>query len=81
MNLLALMPKLSEAERKLIADAMYDYRPGKIDYSNPKVIALLNHERVIAALRNFYWVHGTVAALRLARKIECECRTHTSMNG
>ena len=71
-NMLALMPSLSEMDCKLIRDAMYDYDPGKHDYNNPAVIMLLDRDRVIAALRNFYWVHGTTAALRLARKVECE---------
>jgi len=79
-NMLALMPGLSKTERKLIADAMYDYDPGKHDYNNPAVIMLLDRDRVIAALRNFYWVHGTTAALRLAHKLQSKYRTHTSMN-
>jgi hypothetical protein len=74
-NLLLLLPKLSKTERKLIADAMYDYDLGKHDYNDIRVIMLLRRERVIAALRNFYWVHGTTAALRLARKVECERST------
>jgi hypothetical protein len=80
-NLMALLPKLNETERKLIADAMCNYDPEKADYSDLNVIALLSCERVIAALRNFYWVDGTVAALRLARKLECKRRPHTSVNG
>jgi hypothetical protein len=75
-NMLALMSSLSEMDRKLIRDAMYDYDPGKHDYNDINVIMLLHRERVIAALRNFYWVHGTTAALRLARKVECEGSTH-----
>jgi len=73
-NMMALMPCLSEAGLKLIRDAMYDYDPGKHDYNSTPVITLLHRERVIAALRNFYWVHGTTAALRLAHKLECEAR-------
>jgi hypothetical protein len=76
MNLIPLIPKRTEMERTLIADAMYDYDPGKLDYSDLRVMALLSVDRVIAALRNFYWVHGTVAALALAHKLECERRTH-----
>jgi hypothetical protein len=68
-NLLALLPKLSETECKLIKDAMYDYDPKK-PVSDLGAIGLLNRERVIAALRNFYWVHGTIAALALACKLQ-----------
>jgi len=73
-NLLEIAPGLSETERKLIADAMYDYDPNQrvIDYNDFRVIAVSNPDKVIAALRDFYWVHGTVAALRLAHKIECK---------
>ena len=79
-NLMRLLPGLSKTERKLIADAMYDYDPGKHNYNDIRVIMLLDRDRVIAALRNFYWVHGTTAALRLAHKLQSKCRTHTSMN-
>jgi hypothetical protein len=71
-NLMRLLPGLSKTERKLIADAMYDYDLGKHDYNDTRVIMLLHRERVIAALRKFYRSHGTTAALRLARKVECE---------
>jgi hypothetical protein len=69
-NLLPLLPKLSEPECKLIVDAMYDYDPKKPVMDLPG-IALLPGERVIAALRKFYRVHGTTAALRIAHKLEC----------
>jgi hypothetical protein len=48
-----LLAKLTETEWKLIADAMRNHDPGKLDYSDLSVIVLLNPERVIAALRNF----------------------------
>jgi hypothetical protein len=73
-NLLLLLPKLSETERKLITDAIHDYDPEKpvIDL---RKMALLDRKHVIAALRKFYRVNGTTAALRLARKVECERST------
>ena len=73
-NMLALMPCLTEMDLKLIRDAMYDYDPEKHDYNSTHVIMSLHRDRVIAALRNFYWVHGTTAALRLAHKLECKAR-------
>jgi len=70
-NLLLLLPELTETERKLITDAMHDYDPKKpvIDL---REMALLDRKHVIAALRKFYRANGTTAALRLARKVECE---------
>ncbi len=81
-NLLGIAPGLSETERKLIADSMYNYDPDQrvVDYNDFRVIATSNPDKVIAALRNFYWVHGTTAALRLAHKLECKGSTETSMN-
>jgi len=72
-NLMSLLPCLSETELKLIRDAMYNYDP-KPNYNDIRVIMTLRRDRVIAALRKFYWVHGTTAALRLAHKLECEAR-------
>jgi len=69
-NLLPLLPELSEPELKLIADAMRDYDPERLDYSDLRVIALLDRKSVIAALRKFYRVYGTTAALRLAGKLK-----------
>jgi hypothetical protein len=66
-NLLAWLPCLTEAERKLIAEAMRRYDPEKpvIDYNNDGEIGFLGRERVIAAL----WLYGTNAALDLACKV------------
>jgi hypothetical protein len=75
-NLLLLRPKLNDEDHKLIADAMHDYSPGK-DYSDVNVIALLPSDRVIAALRKFYMVYGTTAALTLAcklRRLRSRCK-------
>jgi hypothetical protein len=81
VNLMPLLPKRSEKECKLIADAMHDYDHSKMDYNDLGVLALLPCDRVIAALRNFYWVHGRcTAALALACKLECERRTHPGVN-
>jgi hypothetical protein len=63
-NLLAWLPKLTEADRKLIAEAMRRYDPEK-PVIHDDVIGLLNRERVIAAL----WLYGTNAALALALKL------------
>jgi hypothetical protein len=78
MNLmsLGLMPELAanDTDRKLIKDAFYNDDP-----KNPvsdKMIALLNHERVIDVLRKFYPVRGTEAPRRLADRIEYECRRY-----
>lgn len=73
-NLLLLLRKFSETECKLITDAMHDYDPEK-PVVDLREMALLDRKRVIAALRKFYRVHGTTAALRLARKVECERST------
>jgi hypothetical protein len=66
-NLLALAWKLTEEERKLIAEAMRRYDPEKlvIDYNNVKLIALLNRDRVVPAL----WLYGTTAAIDLALRL------------
>jgi len=63
------MPKLSGMELQLIEDAMYNYDPGKLDYSDLRVIGLLRPERVIAALHKLYLEYGTTSALRLADKL------------
>lgn len=73
-NLLGLAWKLTEAERKLITEAIRRHDPEKpvIDYNDLDRIGFLCRERVIAALRHHsYWVrvHGRWAALALIRKL------------
>src|SRR5437588_4718817 len=58
MNLLPLLPKLTETERGLIADAMYDYDSG---YNNFSLIALSNCEKVTASSS------ASIAPISLAR--------------
>ena len=67
-NLLAVVWKLTEAERKLIAEAMRRYDPEKpeIDYNDLGMIGLLNRESVVAAL----WLYGTTAAIDLALRLQ-----------
>jgi hypothetical protein len=69
VNLLKVLPKLNKVELKLALDAMRNYDPNS-DYNDIRDIALLKREDVTAALRNFYWVRGTAAALRLADWVE-----------
>jgi hypothetical protein len=56
---------LSEAELKLIKEAMWRYDPEKLDYSDRLAVGLSPHERIIAAL----WLYGTTPALDLVFKL------------
>ncbi len=65
VNLLALLPCLTDEDLANIAEAMRRYNPkSRIDF-HPGVIGLLPRERVIVALQ----VYGTTAALALACKL------------
>jgi hypothetical protein len=69
-NLLRWMPKLTEEDRKEIADAVRNHGPSRhqLNY-NDIALGLLNREVVIAALHEVYRIFGTAAALATARKL------------
>jgi hypothetical protein len=71
MNLLGVVFKLTEAERKLLVDVIGRHDPEKlvIDYNDLERIGFLGRERVIAALRHHSYVRVSWAAIALIRKL------------
>jgi hypothetical protein len=52
VNLLALLPDLTDEDRDIIAEAMRRYHPkSPIDFTDLALIGLLNRERVVVALQ------------------------------